>query len=166
MQTRRLSVRIHQAVLTFFIFLFFVIGCSSNGLPPSTSQEPTTTAIGNVRNTDTPVQPTIDSEFIPLIISEVDKSQKGVEIFVIKNISNSDQNIEGMALLNLETSEYIVLPSVTLRPGETFKVYNGSVNEEITGGMKWLDEPALRLTGDTVVLLNQAGRALWYYVNP
>jgi hypothetical protein len=32
--------------------------------------------------------------------------------------------------------------------------------------MKWLDEPALRLTGDTVVLLNQAGRALWYYVNP
>jgi len=146
--------------------LVFMVGCADSRPPSLRSRETATTGVQNNDIVNTLITPTADPEFTPLIISEVDKSQNEAEVLVIKNISNYDQNIAGMALLNLETSEYIVLPDVTLRPGETFKIYNGAINEGISGGIKWLEEPTLRLTGDTVVLLNQAGRALWYYTNP
>ncbi|MCX7766818.1 MAG: lamin tail domain-containing protein [Candidatus Sumerlaeia bacterium] len=111
--------------------------------------------------TDTP-DPTVS----PIIISEVIHTQAGTEIVVIKNISGSEQNLEGMALLNPVTMEHVVFPNVTLPPGGSFKVYNGSEAGKIAEGIKWLDEPVLRQSGDHVVLLNPAGRAIWYYVNP
>ncbi|MGB9872933.1 MAG: lamin tail domain-containing protein [Anaerolineae bacterium] len=89
-----------------------------------------------------------------------------MEIIVITNISDTEQDLEGMALLNPVTMEHVLFPSVTLPPGGSFKVYNGLETGKITDGIKWLDEPVLRQSGDYVVLLNPAGRAIWYYVNP
>ncbi len=62
--------------------------------------------------------------------------------------------------------EHVVLPNVTISPGGSFKVYNGLEAGKTNEGIKWLDEPVLRQPGDYIVLLNPAGRAIWYYVNP
>lgn len=113
-----------------------------------------------------PVTDTPDPSVSPLIISEVTRPREGTEVIVITNISGSEQNLEGMALLNPVTMEYVVFPNVTLLPGGSFKVYNGLKAEKIADGIKWLDEPVLRQPGDYIVLLNRAGRAIWYYVNP
>ncbi len=102
----------------------------------------------------------------PIIISEVTHPREGIEVIVITNISNSEQNLAGMALLNPVTMEHAVLPSVTIPPGGSFKVYNGPEAGKTNEGIKWLDEPVLHQPGDYIVLLNPAGRAIWYYVNP
>lgn len=113
-----------------------------------------------------PVTDTPDPSVSPLVISEVTHTSEGIEVIVITNISSSEQNLEGMALLNPVTMEHVALPNVTISPGGSFKVYNGPEAGKITEGMKWLDEPVLRQSGDYIVLLNPAGRAIWYYVNP
>lgn len=113
-----------------------------------------------------PVTDTPDPSVFPIIISEVTHNQDGIEVIVITNISNSEQDLEGMALLNPVTMEHVVFPKVVLPPGGSFRVYNGLKVGKVTEGIKWLDEPVLRHSGDHIVLLNPAGRAIWYYVNP
>lgn len=113
-----------------------------------------------------PVTDTPDPAVSPIIISEVTHPREGIEVIVITNISNSEQNLEGMALLNPVTMEHAVLPNVTIPPGGSFRVYNGPEAGKTNEGIKWLDEPVLRQPGDHIVLLNPAGRAIWYYVNP
>lgn len=99
----------------------------------------------------------------PLVISEVTRGKDDLEIIVITNISASDQNLAGMSLLEPESMQYLFLPEVVLPPGGTIKVCNGNCGTD--DGIEWLKEPALRESGDQLILLNQAGRVIWNYVN-
>lgn len=99
----------------------------------------------------------------PLVISEVMRRKDDLEIIVIANISAFDQNLAGMSLLEPESMRYLFLPEVVLPPGDTIRVCNGNCG---TGdGIQWLKEPVLYEPGDQLILLNQAGRVIWNYVN-
>lgn len=152
---------------TLLITMILLISCISkvqSTLSPLSPLGPIST--GKSHPGVPPVTDTPDPSVSPLIISEVIHLPEGTEVIVITNIGSSEQNLEGMALLNPVTMEHIVFPNVTISPGGSFKVYNGPEIGKITEGIKWLDEPVLRQPGDYIVLLNPAGRAIWYYVNP
>lgn len=163
-------MKISRCILMWIVLLIItasLIGCTSRVTPTLSPLSPLGPADteesypGIPLLTDTP-----DPAVSPVIISEVTKTEEGAEVIVVKNISNSDQNLGGMGLLNPATMEHIPLPDLTLAPGDSFKVYNGMLTGKITDGIRWLEEPILRQPGDYIVLLNQAGRAIWYYVNP
>ncbi len=106
---------------------------------------------------------TPDPIISPVIISEVIRKKDNVEIIVLINISQFDQNISGMSLIDPKTMSYMFLPEIVLPPKGIFKVCNG--NCEVADGMSWLEQPVLREPGDQLILLNRAGRVVWNYVN-
>jgi hypothetical protein len=110
------------------------------------------------------VTTTPDPAMSPLIISEIVHSADGSEIIIIKNITTSEQNINGWSLLDPQSLENTFLPDITLPPGGTFKVCNGLCSTDINADMRWLDRPALQNRGDFLMLLNPAGRVIWNYV--
>ncbi len=111
--------------------------------------------------TDTP-----DPAETPLIISSVKRSEDGTEVIFVTNVGETEQPLKDRSILDPQTMEYIDLPEdVVLAPGESFKVYNGAVTRGKVDGLVWREEPLLQSRGDQLVLVNQAGRVLWNYVN-
>lgn len=101
-----------------------------------------------------------------MIISEVTRTEDGVETIFVTNISDMEQSLKDRTILDPDTLDYIDLPQdKTLEPSESFKVYNGPIAPEEADGLVWQDEPVLESRGDRLVLLNQAGRVLWNYIN-
>lgn len=144
-----------------------LISCTSRNLSSLSPLSPLGSAdVGKPYPTTPSAIVTPDPAVSPLVISGVIHTPRGEEIIIITNISDSEQNLKGMALLDPVTMEYVILPNFTLPPGDSFRVYNGPGTEKIVEGIKWLDRPVLRQSGDYIVLLNPAGRAIWYYVNP
>ncbi len=99
-----------------------------------------------------------------VIISNVDHSETGLETINITNISDQVQDINGYSLFIPSTNEQINIFNVTLNPGESYFVYNGSGANEQTDGIAWLDIPILQQQGDEVLLLNRPGRVIWTYI--
>lgn len=153
------------------ILLFVAAGCARKMEAPNTSVSPIATATQqpSVLPIPTPfpdwATDTPDPVEFPIIISDVVRNEDGLEIIKITNISGSEQSLSNITLLRPATLEYLDLPDITLLPGETFNVYNGASAAEASDGVAWLDEPALRVAGDDLVLLNSAGRVIWTYVN-
>jgi hypothetical protein len=107
---------------------------------------------------------TPDPAISPLIISEVIHISDGSEIIIIKNITSSEQNITGWAILDHQALRHIFLPNVTLPPEGTFRVCNGPCPANVAVEMRWLDQPVLHDHGDLLLLLNPSGRVVWNYV--
>lgn len=153
-------------IWTGLVVTLLLIGCTTQVKPTLSPLSPLSPVSTEEQLSGVPpVTDTPDPAISPIIISEV-ITQGEVEVITIKNISNVEQNLRGMALLNPVTMEHVFLPEKTLLPGDSFKVYNGPDVGKVSDGIKWLGEPVLRQPGDYIVLLNPAGRAIWYYVNP
>lgn len=156
---------------TIFSLLLSIVGCVNTATPmespvsplPTANQTATSTAAQaqDAWATDTP-----DPSVSPLIISSVIRDENGVEIIRITNISNTKQELKHKTLLDPETMNHVDLPpDIALVPGDSFKVYNGKMSIESSNELVWLSEPLLQNKGDHLVLLNEAGRVLWNYVN-
>jgi len=149
-----------------FVWVSLLVGCAIRTKPAMPLLSPMSPVSTKEQFSGVPpVTDTPDPNISPIIISEV-INQDDTEIIIIKNIGNSKINLHGMALLNPVTMDHIFLPDKTLLPGSSFKIYNGRRVGTISDGIKWLDTPILRQSGDYIVLLNPAGRAIWYYVKP
>jgi hypothetical protein len=147
------NIRLFLAIL--FLVLLTMSACAITG-----SQQATETVESSLRNnipTSTP-DPIKD----PVIISTVD-SIAGLETITVTNISDIPQDITGFSLLIPNTSEYIDFPETKLEPGASLKIYNGPDAKLMTDGIIWRDQVTLKISGDYIILLNRAGRALWYY---
>lgn len=168
-------------VLVLFSTLFVLSGTSGCATAPSPTRSPlspisthvSTSAAGTPPPkaiatsaisdwmTDTP-----DPAETPLIISSVKRSEDGTEIIFVTNVGETERPLKNRSILDPQTMEYIDLPEdVVLAPGESFKVYNGAVTRGKVDGLVWREEPLLQSRGDQLVLVNQAGRVLWNYVN-
>lgn len=108
--------------------------------------------------TDTP-----DVRRSPIIISDVIKTGDEEHI-IIKNVTQSEQEITLFSILQVGLSENFNFPDRRLSPGETIEVYNGAGEISQDKGYKWKDQPLLAESGDQYVLLNRAGRMIWSYV--
>jgi len=94
------------------------------------------------------------------------RREDGVEVIFVTNISDAEQALKNRTVLDPQTMEYIDLPDdEVLQPEESFKVYNGPVTPGEVEGLVWQDKPTLKLRGESLILVNQAGRVLWNYVN-
>jgi hypothetical protein len=160
--------------------LFTISGCNSRPQPTESPVSPLSTPVSTAAAQSTSTKeissPSATSDWVtdtpdpaeaPVIISEVTRTEDGVEIILITNISSIEQSLKDRTILDPQTMEYVDLPQdVVVAPGETFKVYNGVRTPEETDGFVWREEPVLQSKGDQLVLVNQAGRVLWNYVNP
>jgi len=168
-----MHIKIPALILSLLVIsLLAIVSCTSKPEPTVSPLSPIATA---TQQAAMPSVTTLPSDWVtdtpnpavsPIIISDVTRDANGLETIAITNISDAEQSLANMTVLNPATLEYVDLPSdVTLPPGASFKVYNGPGATEASDGLAWLDEPALWLIGDHLVLLNQAGRVLWNYVN-
>ena len=154
-----------RSLWLYCVLLLLFASCALN--PERVSPLPSSSPLGK---TDLTPQASLlatttpDPAISPLIISEVVHGVDGSEIVVIKNITTSEQNISGWALLDPQTLEHTFLPDVTLPPEGTFKVCNGPCPANVAVEMRWLDQPVLKNHGDFLTLLNPAGRVIWNYV--
>lgn len=171
-----------------FLVLFFVAGllslaamagCRAQVVPttspispvstPTTTPTPPTSPPATATSAPTAsdwVTDTPDPQETPLIISNVMRREDGVEVIFVTNISDAEQALKNRTVLDPQTMEYIDLPDdEVLQPEESFKVYNGPVTPGEVEGLVWQDKPTLKLRGESLILVNQAGRVLWNYVN-
>jgi hypothetical protein len=107
--------------------------------------------------------PTPDPSVSPIIISKVMHNDSNLETIVITNVTGEPQNISGYSLLIAETSEHINFPEIALPPQDSYNVYNGPEAKTQSDGLVWLDHVALKVNGDSILLLNRAGRMIWNY---
>lgn len=117
--------------------------------------------IGDIPN---PLQDTPDPNKSPVIISNINHNENGIETISITNISEQSQDINGYSLINPMTSEHINIFNVVLEPGDSFFVYNGLDATEYPDGLAWMEQPIIQHPGDSIYLLNHAGRLIWSYV--
>lgn len=120
--------------------------------------------VGDIPN---PSAETPDPDKSPVIISNINHDTNGIEAIYITNISKENQDINGYSLIIPSTSEHINIFNVILEPGDSFVVYNGKGAAEKSDGLAWLEIQAIQQPGDSVFLLNRAGRLIWPYIyNP
>lgn len=106
---------------------------------------------------------TPDPSVSPIIITNVIHDNDSLETIFVSNVTDVSQDIAGYSLLVPGTSEHINFPEGTLAPGESLRVYNGSEAKDQSGGLVWLDQVVLKIPGDSIILLNRAGRMIWNY---
>lgn len=106
---------------------------------------------------------TPDPTVSPIIIANVTHQNDSLETIFVSNVTDVPQDIAGYSLLVPGTSEHINFPEMTLAPGESLKVYNGPQAKDQAGGLVWLDQVVLKIPGDSIILLNRAGRMIWNY---
>jgi hypothetical protein len=153
----RFKFFITLVILILVSLLVSACGEKTAGLTPAVQQATEPVAYGNDIPASTP-NPLKD----PIIISAVE-SKAGLETIYVTNISNVIQDITGFSLIIPETSEHINFPETKLEPGTSLRVYNGSGASLQTDGVFWRDQIILKLPGDSIILLNHAGRVIWYY---
>jgi hypothetical protein len=106
---------------------------------------------------------TPDPSVSPIIIANVTHNNDSLETILISNVTDVSQDIAGYSLLIPGSSEHINFPEMTLAPGESLRVYNGAEAKDQTDGLVWLDQVVLKIPGDSIILLNRAGRMIWNY---
>jgi hypothetical protein len=152
--------------ILFLLVVLVLISLMVPACVPSAAQPPTETDELSPVSTATllPIS-TPDPIVNPIVISKVERSG-GLETIFVTNISNMTQDITGFTLFIKNTTDHINFPTTILEPGTSLKVYNGPDARSLTDGLFWRDQFALNNPGDTVILLNFASRAIWYYVIP
>lgn len=180
-----------KSCFIFFLTFFLLLGCNSkpdtapvstalqgagtSAAPPSTGPYPMESEVaapypGNNQELVPPQAPdgsqplpTPDINISPVIITKVALSQDGLETIFVTNISKEPQDITAFVLLVPETDERFYFPETNLDAGVSVKIYNGAEAQSQSDGLAWLDHVALQITGDSIVLLNKAGRMIWNY---
>ncbi len=162
-------------IFSLSLLLLLISNCTQKPQPTSSSLSPVPTPLSDTG--EQKVTPTIssnispwateapDPSIVPIVISAVTRTQDGSEIISLANISDANQSLTGLSLLDPKSLAHVFLPDIVLAPGDTFEVCNGSC-KTVTTDLHWLDTPVFQEKGDYVSLLNYAGRVIWNYVIP
>lgn len=143
---------LYYFLLTTIIFSLF--GCST------TQSGSTSTADEGVLKLSGFITQTPDPKETPLII-RVTKSSDVEEIRII-NISTSPIDISGYLLFSEILEDRLILPEQTiLESQDVLSVYNGK--KPINGAIHWNDDFSILNIEDQILLLNRAGRIIYYY---
>jgi hypothetical protein len=118
------------------------------------------TAPLGVRPADTP-----DPANTPLVIAGATVSADGHEAVRIQNISAEKMNLADYALYNPDSKQQFTFPSgFELAPGEMVAIHSGSSQELAQGGLFWTEDSVWAGGSEDVLLLNPAGRLVYWYV--
>ena len=116
----------------------------------------------SMRPTDTP-----DPSRTPLIIALVAVNEEGREVVLIKNIGPELLDLEGFSIYSpSQDRRFDFPPNFVLSPGESVAIYSGVAKEQVKDGFFWTRERLWIEENDDVLLLNPAGRVVFWYVFP
>jgi hypothetical protein len=151
--------------IEFFIFLIigvFVFGCKSSG--NSSIVQRTYTPEEGKESINPTVTP--NSEISPIIITNVEVIGKN-EVITLKNISNESQNIRNFILIDKQTESLKRFDDdIILETDQTIKVINGDKDSSLVkNNQYWQSLFVINQDFDELLLVNQAGRILWSYIN-
>ena len=113
-----------------------------------------------VRPSDTP-----DPVKTPLIIAGATVSDDGHEAVQIKNIGAEKMDLSSYSLYNPDTKQRFSFPSgFELASGEMVEIHSGISKEAVQGGLFWTEERVWAGGSEDILLLNPAGRLVFWYV--
>jgi len=137
-------------------------------LPVSSPSAPTSTKI-SVNRPAKPIYPTDmpNPEIAPVIIASVTVDGSGHEVVVVTNISSVPQDIGNYSLYNPRLKRHFDFPKgLVLAPGESIEVHSGPGASHIKAGFFWTEERLWTQRNEDVLLLNPAGRVVFWYIFP
>lgn len=118
------------------------------------------TALLGVRPSDTP-----DAAKTPLVVVGAAVSADGHEAVQIQNISAEKMRLADYALFNPDSKQRFTFPSgFELASGEMVEIHSGIRKELAQGGLFWTEDPVWAGGSEDVLLLNPAGRLVFWYV--
>jgi hypothetical protein len=118
------------------------------------------TAPLGVRPSNTP-----DPAKTPLIIAGATISDDGHEAVQIRNISADTMDLSGFSLYNPDSEQRFAFPlGFGLASGEMVEVHSGISQALAQGGLFWTEDPVWAGGSEDVLLLNPAGRLVYWYV--
>ena len=118
------------------------------------------TAPLGVRPSNTP-----DPAKTPLIIAGATISDDGHEAVQIRNISADTMDLSGFSLYNPDSEQRFDFPlGFGLASGEMVEVHSGISQALAQGGLFWTEDPVWAGGSEDVLLLNPAGRLVYWYV--
>lgn len=161
------------SVLTLLLFIL-VNGCSpasqnqpqtQTGYPLSTpdskSGYPGRTENSDGTNFSGLITATPDPLATPLIVHV--SHDDGKELISIVNISDSEIDISGYMLYSEILEDRLIIPENSiLKPNEDFKILNGKISST-DDGLPWKNDYSIRDVEDQLILLNRAGRIIYYF---
>ena len=167
-----MECKVRNCLYTISIILVLLVGCSpakdetksTRGNPPISSDGTLPGYPGNKNEqekfkgfiTDTP-----DPSITPLIVRVTHEDQ--LETIEITNISSSEVDISGYILYSVALEDRLIIPDTTiLSPGEQYYVYNGS-SDQNRSLIIWKSEFTVNNFEEQLILLNRAGRIIYYY---
>jgi hypothetical protein len=109
---------------------------------------------------------TPDANNSPIIIFGVEVIDKN-EIITLKNISNQTIDMKDFILVDPQINNMKKFKEETLiKAGNSILIINGDENSEYAlKNEYWQPEFVINETLDEIILVNQAGRILWSYIN-
>lgn len=107
----------------------------------------------------------LDPEQTPVAITGLTVDETGHEIVYITNISEESHQIGGWAVFNRRTERSFVLPpDLTIEPGQVVRVHSGPGGvDNPPGDFLWSEERQWSEAREDVLLVNQAGRLMYWY---
>lgn len=156
--------------LALLLIIVYLTGCASSASNTDPDQMPISDANSTNVGGDGGVTPsdfsgliteTPDASKTPLII-RVGKTQD-LETIEVTNISSGPIDVSGFILFSENLDDRVIIPGGTiLNSKESFAIYNGKDPRDGKGYF-WNEEFAILNVEDQLLLLNQAGRIIYYF---
>lgn len=146
------------------VIAIFLVSCNSKST--SGNKEQIINQEINQTENETRITVTPDVNNSPIIILSVEVMDKN-EVITLKNISEKTIDISEFILVDPQTNNMKKFNEESIiNPNETFLIINGDQDSEFAlKNEYWQPVFVINQPLDELILVNQAGRILWSYVN-